>query len=601
MKKKLDNIKDLISNRIAVLSSILLFPALLMSLSRSFETGWLNIYFIHITLYLIFIIMAFYRKKLKYSFKIIFISIIYIIIAYAGFIKLSLGGAYFYLILTIALLTILTKRRITLILTALFLVTYSLIAYGFVSGYLVPVVDLNILSKMPSHWITHFISFFSLCVIFIYGFGDFYKELLKTIDSEKSSEKKYRLLFDKANDAITLLKDGVFFDCNEKACEFFVYSKEELIGKSIKEVSPKYQYDNVLSDEKARHFVELTLNGYPQQFEWQHKKSTGELFDLSISLTRIELSDKLYVQGILRDITDKKKKEVELEMHKNKLEELVNEKTKDLEKALEEWKSLSEELADKQLVISKQNIELKDTLKNLKETQSQLVESEKMASLGFLTSGVAHEINNPMNYIMGSYEGLKSYFEKYGSMDESNTDLFLESINEGIQRTTGIVKGLNQFSRINSNYDELCDVHSIIDNCLTILNSKLSENVNVVKEFHNSQITINGNVGKLHQVFINIMKNAVQAIEDSGEITITTNIDNENVNITISDTGCGIKQEHLKQITDPFFTTKPPGEGTGLGLSISKTIINEHGGFINIESNYGVGTKVIIKLPVREL
>lgn len=288
----------------------------------------------------------------------------------------------------------------------------------------------------------------------------------------------------------------------------------------------------------------------------------------------------------------------ELQYHKNNLEKLVKEKTIDLESAVKELKVTNEELSAKNEIIHNQNNELISTLQRLKETQSQLLQAEKMASLGTLTAGVAHEINNPLNYLMGAIVGLENYFNEYGSKDEKKTSILLNSIDEGIERISGIVNGLGQFSRDNSSYNENCNIHAILDNCLVMLNNQLKRRIVVVKNFNHNQIIVKGNVGKLHQVFINILTNAVQAIESKGEIRIDTEIQLDQVIVVISDNGAGISKENIKQIEDPFFTTKPPGEGTGLGLSISYTIIKEHNGVINFESELNKGTKVIITLPI---
>lgn len=243
------------------------------------------------------------------------------------------------------------------------------------------------------------------------------------------------------------------------------------------------------------------------------------------------------------------------------------------------------------------NQSLINTIDELKATQEQLVQSEKMASLGTLTAGIAHEINNPLNYIMGAYIGLKNYFNSYGSEDEKKTSKMLNGIKEGIKRASNIVNGLNQFSRDNSRFDEDCEIHTILDNCLVILYYQLKHNISIVKKYYNKPIIVSGNVGKLHQVFTNILTNAIQAINNKGIIKIKTKINQEKVFIEILDNGCGIKEEHIKQITDPFFTTKSPGEGTGLGLSISYSIIKEHKGIIEFESEINKGTKVTIIIP----
>jgi len=293
--------------------------------------------------------------------------------------------------------------------------------------------------------------------------------------------------------------------------------------------------------------------------------------------------DKTYLHTIWRDITSLKHYQNELLIHQSNLEKMVEDRTIELQ------------TTNKNLNIQKAQLE--KTMENLKATQTQLAHSEKMASLGVLTAGVAHEINNPLNYIMGGYEGLKVHIEKVG-YDNEQIPMLLNAIKIGVERATKIIIGLNQFSRDNENKDESCDIHSILDNCLLMLNNQFGDGIQIVKKFNTESIVVSGNVGQLHQAFINIISNANQAIQTKGKITISTNIVDNNATIEISDTGLGISKENLQKITEPFFTTKAPSKGTGLGLSICYAIIKEHNGLLEFESEIGKGTKARIVLPI---
>lgn len=306
---------------------------------------------------------------------------------------------------------------------------------------------------------------------------------------------------------------------------------------------------------------------------------------------------------------EQKRKEVEQELinYKNNLELLVSERTAQIEQlnqvlqsSNEELVTMNEELHTKNELIENQNTELQATLENLQKTQEQLVQAEKLASLGILTAGVAHEINNPLNYIKGSFIGLTTYFEKFKSREKQKTDLLLNSINVGVERISKIVTGLNQFSRNVETLDEDCDIHAIINNCLIILENKIKHKVHVVKEFSNKNLLVSGNVGNLHQVFLNIIYNALQAIISTGITKITTSTAGNNVVIRITDNGIGIEKQNISKLTDPFYTTKPPGEGTGLGLSISNSIIKDHKGSLRFISDVNKGTTVIITLPLKQ-
>lgn len=288
----------------------------------------------------------------------------------------------------------------------------------------------------------------------------------------------------------------------------------------------------------------------------------------------------------------------ELYKHTHNLELLVQEKTEEIATANEELNAINEDLYDKNVTIVEKNAELEAVIKSLKEAQYKLIQSEKMASLGTLTAGVAHEINNPLNYLMGAYVGLSNFFRKNNISDEKKLTVLLASIKSGVDKITEIVKGLNQFSRTNSDNNEECDIHSIVDNCLVMLHNKIKYHIEVVKDYVDEKIIIKGNVGKLHQVFLNIIDNAIYASEKDQKILIVSSVENDMVRIEISDSGSGISKEQISQVIEPFFTTKPPGKGTGLGLSIAYSIVAEHNGVLEFESEINKGTKVIVKLPL---
>lgn len=273
------------------------------------------------------------------------------------------------------------------------------------------------------------------------------------------------------------------------------------------------------------------------------------------------------------------------------LELVVKERTKDLETAMEELIVTNEELSDHKIVIE-------STLKNLQNTQNHLVHSEKMASLGVLSAGVAHEINNPLNFINGGIWGIENYIHENLNEHMEALSPMIEGIHEGVRRAADIVTSLNHYSRRDDTTGNFCDIHAIIDNCLVMLQSQLKFKVMVYKHYTEKSFTLFGNEGKLHQAFLNLLLNAIQAIEEKGTITIHTTLEGNNLVVSITDTGCGISKEDLPKITDPFFTTKDTGKGTGLGLSITYNIIQELKGALIFESQPGKGTKAIITFPV---
>ncbi len=194
---------------------------------------------------------------------------------------------------------------------------------------------------------------------------------------------------------------------------------------------------------------------------------------------------------------------------------------------------------------------------------------------------------------------MENYFNEFGSADKTTTDLLQSSILTGVERISVIVKGLKQFSRNNELLNEICDIHCIIDNSLIILNNKIKHKAEIEKYYSDTRIHITGDVGKLHQVFLNILSNSLQAMADKGIIGIKTSLFQDHAIIETTNDGTGMDEKTMAKITDPFFTTKAPGKGTGLGLSISYSIISDHNGSLVFRSEVNKGTKVIITFPVK--
>ncbi len=249
--------------------------------------------------------------------------------------------------------------------------------------------------------------------------------------------------------------------------------------------------------------------------------------------------------------------------------------------------------------LNQKNMELESALNRLEKTKNRFVQVEKMASLGVLTAGIGHEINNPLNFIEHGTNELKNKAKKSGIMAYQDMQPFFQIIQEGIHRVNNIVKSLSHFSRTKSAKEELFDVREVIDNCLTILHNRYKQKVDLIKDFDEVPLMVKGSEGRLHQAFLNILANAEQAIEARGEVKIRARRQDGLVEVAIQDSGMGIDAEHLSRIQDPFFTTKPPGVGTGLGLYITSSVIEEHNGQIEFNSQLGQGTTVIVTLPAQ--
>ncbi|MDX8339870.1 AAA family ATPase [Draconibacterium sp. IB214405] len=418
-------------------------------------------------------------------------------------------------------------------------------------------------------------------------------ELQHSMNKLTESERKFKSIVTSLPlgfQMFTIIDEKLILtDTNKVADDILKKDNKKLIGKEISDAHP-----NLKNTEIPRQYFEIARNGGYLHNEEVVLKGVSIVFENY----NFQVMDDVMVSMFV-DITERKKLQDDLNNHKNNLEQLVKIRTETIEQINEELRESNEGLLSSNEQIREQREELKNTLSRLQETQAQLVQAEKMASLGTLTAGVSHEINNPLNYLSGIYYGFVNYFEEHGTQDENTTNLLLSSTETAIHRISDIVKGLNQFSRDNSNFNEDCEVHSILDNCLTVLYNQYKNKVEIVKEYCPEVNSVRGNVGKLHQVFTNILMNGIQAIENKGQIFIKTCCSKEQVTIELTDTGSGISKENLQKITDPFFTTKDPGQGTGLGLSITYSIIQDHNGTIDFESEINKGTKVKITLPLK--
>ncbi len=238
---------------------------------------------------------------------------------------------------------------------------------------------------------------------------------------------------------------------------------------------------------------------------------------------------------------------------------------------------------------------LLSVLDELGRTQAQLIHSEKLASLGVLAGGVAHEINNPLMVILGRTELMLMD----GSTGDETTKN-LETIRHETERIGHIVQNLLTFSRKSRQEKiESVDVNEVLDRTLTLSEHQLTVgNVKVHKQLDQELPSVDANAGQLQQVFMNLIINAYHAMPDGGQLTVKTGtVPEDRVFIEIADTGCGISPEDINRIFDPFFTTKEEGQGTGLGLAVSRNIIDNHGGEIGVHSKVGTGTTFRVVIP----
>lgn len=276
--------------------------------------------------------------------------------------------------------------------------------------------------------------------------------------------------------------------------------------------------------------------------------------------------------------------------------------------------------------LERRNTELERRKAELERLQAQIVHSEKMASLGQLAAGVAHELNNPAGFIYGNMEmlaecaaGLERLLKVYDGAaldgehaaevaavkDEINYEATLadirsivEDCHSGAERIRNVVQNLRLFSRLDEAEFKKVDLHEGIESTIRLLSQFYGPGRLALERSYGELPPVDCYAGQLNQVWMNLLVNAAQATGNAGSVRVATRLEDRTAVVTVSDTGHGISPENVEKIFDPFFTTKPVGEGTGLGLSITYGIVKRHGGSISVESSSGAGTAFIVSIPV---
>lgn len=366
------------------------------------------------------------------------------------------------------------------------------------------------------------------------------------------------------------------------------YRPEQMVA------DPNFWFDHIHPDDAPSIFSSLAqvFSEGEKAYEYRFRTADGRYLWMhdTLRLMRDEQGAPLEVMGSLTDITERKQME----------------------------QALHSKGQEQQQLIAK-----------LQEAHDQLLQSEKMASIGQLAAGIAHEINNPVGFVNSNMSTLQKYVatllgvarnyeqaiidagappalrEKIAQigkqadlsyLEEDATDLVRESM-DGLKRVRDIVQSLKDFSHVGETEWQIADLHAGIDSTLNIVANEIKYKATIVKEYGNlPQITCLA--PQLNQVFMNLLVNASQAIKDKGTITIRSGAEGDWVWVSVQDTGSGIPPDIMNRIFEPFFTTKAVGSGTGLGLSLSYGIVNKHGGKIEVASVQGQGTTFTVRLPV---
>ena len=446
-----------------------------------------------------------------------------------------------------------------------------------------------------------------------------YADRKNALEHERLAEEKYRGIFENALEGILqTTPEGRFLSCNPATAAILGYSSPTELIESIPTIAQLY----VSPQRRQEMYALLRKKRDVKNFEVEMYRKDGGKQWVLVSTRPIfnEMDEIIYVDGIIQDISERKRAEEAIQELNEELEQRVIDRTK--------------ELVATNLDLRNVSSQLECAYSELKATQSRMLQQEKMASIGQLAAGVAHEINNPMGFIISNLNSLKKYMDKVtgfikiqsesverlsGNGDVHN---ILKDINEqrkslkidyvlgdldnlikesldGAERVKKIVQELKSFSRLDESDIKLADINEGLESTINIIWNELKYNTTVKKDYGNIPQTT-CNLGQLNQVFMNILVNAAHAIESQGEITVRTSSDEDNIYITISDTGTGIPADKLNRIFEPFYTTKEVGKGTGLGLSIAYDIVKKHNGEIRLESEVGKGTTFTIIVPISQ-
>jgi PAS domain S-box-containing protein len=428
----------------------------------------------------------------------------------------------------------------------------------------------------------------------------------------RESEECFKSAFDYAAIGMALVApDGRWLKVNRSLCEIVGYSQQELLTKTFQDIT--HPDDLNIDLNYVHQMLNDEIRTYQMEMRYCHKAGHIVWVLLSASLVRNRMAQPLYFIAQIQDISDAY---LQATQRKKAEECLQQSEAKEREKA----------------------IQLELTLNKLKRAQAQLIQAEKMSSLGQMVAGIAHEINNPVSFIYGNItpateyakdllELIKLYRQHYpepvAEISEQQKSIdpdfiaqdfpkLLASMKEGASRISQIVLSLRNFSRLDEAQKKRVDIHEGIDNTLLILQHRLKQQsrrpeIQVIKEYGQLP-SVECYPSQLNQVFMYILSNAIDALDEARgkeagfmpRIWIRTKIikSASRVVIRITDNGCGIQAEVLPKIFDPFFTTKPVGSGQGLGLSISyQILVSRHGGQLKCYSTPGQGTEFAIALP----
>jgi PAS domain S-box-containing protein len=406
-------------------------------------------------------------------------------------------------------------------------------------------------------------------------------ERLKAEEAVRASEGRYRAVFERAPIGIGIARQGVVRYVNPAWLRMFGYpSAEEVVGTQVEDhLSPD---SRKLASERARR--RAAGEDIAPGVDLVGKRKDGSTFDYHVESCGLETPEGESLVVLGTDVSDRRRADAERREAHRELERKVAQRTRDLASAAEETRIAYD---------------------TLKAAQAQLIRSEKLASIGMLVSGVAHEINNPLNVIKGNLKLLteKSRLDLISAAKDGGSSADYEKIRRMLrdatrsaERACTIIENFRSFSR-DTRSAEPVDVNECLKETVQVISRQLPARVSLRTTFGKIPM-VHCFRGQMNQVFFNLVKNAVEAVDGKGSVRIRTARQKGRLAVEVADTGKGIDPEFEQRIFDPFFTTKPVGKGLGLGLSISAMIVHNHAGEISFKSRPGKGTTFRVTLPL---
>jgi two-component system, NtrC family, sensor kinase len=420
-------------------------------------------------------------------------------------------------------------------------------------------------------------------------------EIKKSEELLRASEQRFRLISENVVDIIVVLDSQNTCLYTSTSYRDDGVNRDSILGKSfLTYVHP----DDALAVISA--FNEVKKSYQYQEIFFRFQRSNGDWRIKEATVNALLGDSGVEVLIVMRDVTERVAKD--------------------------------KERMNLQVELKNRNAELEKVIEEIKQMQRGLIQSEKLASIGQLVAGIAHEINNPLAYVSSNLNRFDEYFHEFVAMErewrsfgenvrdetayreavesiqkhEKDSDIeslvadfevLMKHTRDGAGRIKRIVEQLRGFTHLSDDNLAEADLNTALEDTLSIVWNEIKYKATVKKDYGGIPPVV-CNIGEIKQVFVNLLVNAAQAIKEKGEITITTGILDSWIFVKIEDTGSGMSPEVMTKIFDPFFTTKPIGKGTGLGLWVTATIIEKHGGKIRVESEPGKGTKMTITLPV---